>query len=186
MKKILILWLPFLILSSVTLVSLLFYYFSNTERSLVIFIQVPLAVLSAAVFPFLSSKNRRLPLSCLSAALFIFLASILGSLFGFYHRFIYWDFFMHSLFGLVGAIVLWEFFTPSPPLLILSVFGASSLWELFEFSSDILLSGDAQRVQFSLKNGINPISDTMVDIASSGIGILLFFLFKNLKLKKSY
>ena len=187
MNKQPVLWLPFFVLAAISVSSLFIYYLRTPEKNAVIFIQVPLAVLSAAVFPIFSSflKGKSFFLSSVILALFVFLSSILGSVFGFYHRFPLWDVLMHSLFGLVGSVVLWEVLSPSPILIILSVFGLSALWEVFEFSSDLILGGDAQRVKFSLQFGTNPISDTMTDIAVSGIGIALFFLLKILKKRKS-
>lgn len=111
------------------------------------------------------------------------LSVFLGSGFAFYSRIAWWDLFLHGYFGFVGAAVLLMIFRGvggkiKPfwlcAFIFLSVMGCAALWEVFEFSTDIIFAQDAQCVDEAISLGLNPIADTMTDIIITATGAVLF------------
>ena len=48
--------------------------------------------------------------------------------------------------------------------------------KIFEYTTDALLGGDAQRVSEALRLGTSPIADTMTDVIITAVGIAVFYI----------
>lgn len=117
-----------------------------------------------------------------SYVLFIFMAQFLGSIIGFYGKFYYYDKIVHFISGILTSFVALSILKNykisnkkfSPLFMIIFTVAIASFWEFFEYTSDLLLHGDAQKV---LTTGIN---DTMQDMlcafASSTMCSILYCL----------
>ncbi|MGN0814739.1 MAG: hypothetical protein ACI4MH_05880 [Candidatus Coproplasma sp.] len=111
----------------------------------------------------------------LSAAL----ANNVGTVFNMYYIIPSWDLILHGYFGFWCAQAMWLLLKAETPLArylftFVCVMGVAALWEVFEFTSDLLFGGDAQRVHESLELGINPIIDTMTDMIIAAAGYAVF------------
>ena len=164
--------------------SLLVYTVSTPDKDIIIYFQVPLAAAVTSLLPIYEKLSKKtLPKSLnLLVLIQIILSSFLGSALKFYHLVPFWDKIMHASFGVLAAALFYYMLSGSPLENFLSVLGAAAVWEIFEFVCDKLFGGDAQRVQTSLKAGINPIDDTMTDIIVTALGFILFYLFKKRKI----
>lgn len=182
-------WLPLLATSLLGALTLMIYTRVLEGKSPVVFLQVGAGAMLPALFPLINHFMRR----PLPAVLFwlisahIVLSCDLGSALGFYWRFPQWDLWMHGYFGFLAGFALyifllrWNgaalhpagFFT----LILLGTMGGAALWEIFEYSCDLLLGGDAQRVHEALSLGLSPIRDTMTDIIVAMAGLAAFYLF---------
>lgn len=123
-----------------------------------------------------------------SYVLFIFVAQFLGSVIGFYGKFYYYDKITHFISGILTSFIALDLLDKYKIknkkftflfMIIFSVFVAA-FWEFFEYTSDLLLHGDVQKV---LKTGV---SDTMQDMlcaffSSTICSILYYFSRKNVK-----
>ncbi len=122
-------------------------------------------------------------------AVFTFFASLLGSVLGFYSKIAWYDLLMHTLFGYLGGII-GLFFTCKlsdinklkPAFVMLVCFAVSmmfaALWEIFEFSGDVLLGNTAQGAHVTLPDGsvVTPVRDTMEDMICNLLGAIVFVL----------
>lgn len=123
--------------------------------------------------------------------LFILFAQLLGSILHFYGIIYWYDSFMHYISGILTsflAVIILLLFNKYDDndkvfnvIFILSItLMVASLWEIFEFTTDNLLDGDAQRV---VATGV---TDTMKDIICALLGSILFsfcYLYECLKNK---
>mgnify|MGYP004542769163 CR=1 FL=1 len=124
--------------------------------------------------------------------LFILFAQLLGSILHFYGIIYWYDSFMHYISGILTsflAILLLVLFNKYDDndrvfniIFIISVtLMVAGLWEIFEFTADNLLGGDAQKV---LTTGV---TDTMKDMICALLGSILFslcYLYECIKNKK--
>lgn len=110
--------------------------------------------------------------------LFLILASLFGSILHFYGLIYWFDSFTHYISGiltaLLGFMILIGFdkynekdYLFNIIYIILFSLAVAALWEIFEFTADNLLNGDAQRV---LETGV---TDTMKDIICAFMGSVL-------------
>ncbi|MBE6152091.1 MAG: DUF2238 domain-containing protein [Firmicutes bacterium] len=110
--------------------------------------------------------------------IFIFLAQLLGSVMHFYGIIYWYDSFVHFTSGLLTALfallLLLMFKKYDEKSLTFNIFYmiaitlmVASIWELFEFSADNILGGDAQKV---LTTGV---TDTMKDVICALLGCSL-------------
>ena len=182
-------WLPLLATSLLGALTLMIYTWVLEGKSPVVFLQVGAGAMLPALFPLINRFMRRpLPAAlCWLISAHIVLSCDLGSALGFYWRFPQWDLWMHGYFGFLAGVTLyifllrWNgaalhpagFFT----LILLGTMGGAALWEIFEYSCDLLLGGDAQRVHEALSLGLSPIRDTMTDIIVAMAGLAAFYLF---------
>lgn len=123
--------------------------------------------------------------------LFILFAQLLGSILHFYGIIYWYDSFMHYISGILTSflaviiLILFNKYDDNDKIFnvifILSItLMVASLWEIFEFTTDNLLDGDAQRV---VATGV---TDTMKDIICALLGSILFsfcYLYECLKNK---
>lgn len=132
----------------------------------------------------------RIPISFEIVLLFFLLLSTgFGSLLGYYELFKWYDLFLHMCAGAISAIVSIFYINKYKlklkkitkyTLVLLVSMGVSALWEMYEYSVDLFLGYNMQRVE-------QGIIDTMNDICIHALGsiviILLFYfddsLFKN-------
>lgn len=184
-------WLPLLAASLLGVITLMIYTWGLGGRNTVVFLQVGSGAMLPALFPLLDKAIRRpLPATLYwLITLHIVLSCDLGSALGFYGRFPRWDLWMHGYFGFLAGVTLyilllrWNGAALHPAgfyiLILLGTMGGAALWEVFEYSCDLLLGGDAQRVQEALSLGLSPIRDTMTDIiiAIAGLGVFYLLLF---------
>lgn len=124
--------------------------------------------------------------------LFILFAQLLGSILHFYGIIYWYDSFMHYISGILTsflAVLLLVIFNKYDEkdrlfnvIFIISItLMVAGLWEIFEFTVDNLLGGDAQRV---IATGV---TDTMKDIICALLGSVLFsfcYLYECVKDKK--
>lgn len=123
------------------------------------------------------------------AAVYAFFASFLGTIMGFYGKVWWYDMAMHTLFGYVGAVIglffackLSDAEKLSPVFLAFFCFAVSlmfaALWEVFEFSGDMILNNNAQGEPITLPDGqvIRPVADTMEDIICNLCGAAAFVI----------
>lgn len=111
--------------------------------------------------------------------LFILFAQLLGSILHFYGIIYWYDSFMHYISGILTsflAVLLLVLFNKYEEkdrvfniIFIISItLMVAGLWEIFEFTADNLLGGDAQKV---VATGV---TDTMKDIICALLGSILF------------
>ena len=118
---------------------------------------------------------------------FSFLAAFLGSVLGFYGSVWWYDLAMHFAFGYLGGIIGLFFVCKLEKIgnlrhvfVIFVCFAVSlmfaALWEVFEFTTDVLLGGTAQGFPVELADGTTGtlVNDTMEDIICNLCGAVLF------------
>lgn len=121
--------------------------------------------------------------------IFAFLASFLGSVLEFYGSVWWYDLAMHFTFGYLGCIIglffvckLEKVENLRPVFVIFVCFAVSimfaGLWEVFEFTTDVLLDGTAQGVPVELADGTYAtlVNDTMEDIICNLCGAIVFVI----------
>lgn len=110
--------------------------------------------------------------------LFIFFAQALGSVLNFYQTFYFYDKAMHFLSGVLssfaGIYILVKFGKYNEKnlafncvMIIFTVMAIAGFWEIFEYTGNLILGGDAQKV---VATGVN---DTMTDIIVALLGSIL-------------
>ena len=122
-------------------------------------------------------------------AVFAFFASFLGTIMRFYENIWWYDLAMHTVFGYIGCLIglffackLADIYAMRPLLVALFCFCMSlmfaALWEVFEFTGDLLLGNNAQGdpVQTVTGEQFIPVNDTMEDIICNLTGAVLFLL----------
>lgn len=183
-------WLPLLATSLLGASTLIIYTCCFDAKSFVVYLQVGAGAMIPTLFPLMNRAMKRpLPAAlCWLISAHIVLSCNLGSALGFYWRFPQWDLWMHGYFGFLAGITLyilllrWNGAALQPAgffiLIFLGTMGSAALWEIFEYFCDLLLGGDAQRVQEALALGLSPIRDTMTDIiiAMAGLGVFCLCL----------
>lgn len=184
----LIQWLPLIFTAVLAAITLVAYTLAASEKNFVVYLQVPAAALVPAILPVAGAlTKKRLPVFLNGLiALHTILACDLGSAMRFYWRFAHWDLLMHGYFGFLAGVTLyvlllkWDGETLNRfgffALIFLGTMGCAAVWELFEFTCDRLLGGDAQRIQEALSMGVSPIQDTMTDIVAAAVGLAVFYL----------
>ncbi|MBE6138429.1 MAG: DUF2238 domain-containing protein [Firmicutes bacterium] len=149
---------------------------SNILVSLSLYIIVFLPTIIKKIF-----KIKIIDLAELLFLIFIFLAQLLGSVMHFYGIISWYDSFVHFISGILSALlaiyllVLFNKYNKkSIAFNILFMFSISLMiaagWEIFEFTADSLLGGNAQR---ALETGVR---DTMKDIICAFMGSILIVI----------
>lgn len=144
-------------------------------------IGIRLTIILTALVPTMVRKILHLKISYtmeLVYLLFIIFGHFIGSILGIYNEISHYDKIMHTLSGVltsfVALIVLnninqYKFKNVIFNIVFMIVFSlaVAGIWEIFEFTSDILFQADAQRVAIS---GVN---DTMLDMIVALFGSIL-------------
>lgn len=142
---------------------------------------IRLTIILTALVPTMVRKILHLKISYtmeLVYLLFIIFGHFIGSILGIYNEIPHYDKIMHTLSGVltsfVALIVLnninqYKFKNVIFNIVFMIVFSlaVAGIWEIFEFTSDILFQADAQRVAIS---GVN---DTMLDMIVALFGSVL-------------
>ncbi len=149
-----------------------------------------LFVALAPIFPFLVIfLNRKLKLGVpmyliILLCLHLVLAADAGTALGAYVRFWWWDLLVHGLFGFYCCGILYHLYirieNQKPKavhfvVLLLLTIAIATIWEIYEFTADLVFHTDMQRVGEALSNGVSPVTDTMTDIMIAAFGALLWF-----------
>lgn len=116
---------------------------------------------------------------------FIFLAHYMGVICELYFKWYFFDKVTHTFSGVLSAFVATMILSNVKVksiafriLFILSfTFLCAGLWEVFEFTCNLLFGGDAQRV------ALTGVTDTMLDMIVAFVGALFVSLFYYLKEK---
>lgn len=174
-------WFPLLALAFFDVIALCLYPATAEEVKPIVFLEI-IGVFLGFTAITLTAKFTpvKIPVYLIAeASLSAVLAVNLGTAFNIYEAVPCWDLILHGYFGIWCAQAVWLLLRLEKPVMryiisFVCVMGIAALWEVFEFSSDIILGGDAQRVQESLALGINPISDTMTDIIIAAVGYAVF------------
>ena len=140
-----------------------------------------LSVILTVTAPYIFEKIFKMKLTegfKLIWIIFIFMAHYLGVILEVYDIFLSFDKIVHTISGILTAyvamIILNKEKVKSINFSILFIVCFSALcavtWEIFEFTCNILVGGDAQRV---LETGVD---DTMLDMIVALVGSLIFSL----------
>lgn len=142
---------------------------------------IRLTIILTALVPTMVRKILHLKISYtmeLVYLLFIIFGHFIGSILGIYNEISHYDKIMHTLSGVltsfIALIILnninqYKFKNVIFNIVFMIVFSlaVAGIWEIFEFTSDILFQADAQRVAIS---GVN---DTMLDMIVALFGSVL-------------
>lgn len=181
-------WIPLFITLALSAVTMVIYSVIAEEKEARMYLQITAAAFVPAILPLTEKATRRgFPIFLnVLISLHIILANNMGSALGFYELVPSWDLIMHGYFGFVFAFLIYILLLKWNGIVLnkfgicmvvfLSTLGAAALWEIWEFSCDTFLGGDAQRVLEALENGKSPVSDTMTDIIISIAGIAVFYI----------
>ncbi len=155
---------------------------NNIIRSLISFSVIPVMLL-----PYTLRKRLKLnDIIIFIYLIFIFFSHFLGSILSFYELFSYYDKIMHFMSGILTSVLaiflLISFKNYNKNNLLFNIIfiisitlAIASLWEFFEYISDSIFNGNAQRV---LSTGV---SDTMQDMIAAFLGSIFFIIFYILK-----
>lgn len=144
-------------------------------------IGIRLTIILTALVPTMVRKILHLKISYtmeLVYLLFIIFGHFIGSILGIYNEISHYDKIMHTLSGVltsfIALIILnninqYKFKNVIFNIVFMIVFSlaVAGIWEIFEFTNDILFQADAQKVAIS---GVN---DTMLDMIVALFGSIL-------------
>jgi hypothetical protein len=134
--------------------------------------------------------------------IFMYFSLFLGEIGDFYSRFWWWDMILHTssgiALGFIGFLILYGLnqggkFSASPKVIALFSFcfalALGALWEIFEFSMDIIFAWDMQKARnleevYGYCDTHFGVIDTMVDLIVDSIGALIASLIGYLYLIK--
>lgn len=132
----------------------------------------------------------------ISLIIFIFAAQCLGTVLGFYGRFLWWDTMLHTISGVifffVGEAIIKQMSNEKGKgelnnIIIIAFAVCFSLstgviWEIFEFFVDSLLGQNMQVAKGLI--GQEAVMDTMIDLISVTVGTIFISIVKILKNRK--
>jgi len=131
----------------------------------------------------------------ISLIIFIFAAQCLGTVLGFYGKFLWWDTMLHTISGVifffVGEAIIKQMSNEKGKLnnkIIIAFAVCFSLstgviWEIFEFFVDSLLGQNMQVTKGLI--GQEAVMDTMMDLISVTVGTIFISIVEILKNRKS-
>ena len=148
-----------------------------------------LALIATFLVDYINKKHYKInPLITTMVYIFCLFSLVMGSMWDFYDKFVWWDLLMHILSGVIlgaiGNLILFEkakYSRLSTVVRFLFIVGIASIggvvWEIYEFTIDSLFNLDTQLAK------IYGISDTMWDLIMDflggvGIGIIISFFGK--------
>lgn len=179
-------YMPAIITVAIGIITLVLYALFSPKKTIVTYLMIP----GITVIPFiLIFLNRKLKLGVPSALFPLiclhFIWSVhVGTAMGMYKVLPWWDLLVHGYFGLLGCAVVYYMFInfegkKPGPINYISIFiivvGLAGLWEIFEFTCDLIFHNDVQNVQSAIARGGNPMADTMTDILIAMLGALIFY-----------
>lgn len=150
-----------------------------------------ISILPVMLLPYLIDKYTKfkIPVYFRTAyIIFIFFSYFLGSIMEFYDKIFLYDKIIHAISGIFTGILAYINLKNDKKLklsklnkliyiIAFSMFIAT-LWEFFEYGSDLIFKGDAQKV---LNTGIN---DTMQDMLVALFGCILYITFNRKKINE--
>lgn len=131
----------------------------------------------------------------ISLIIFIFAAQCLGTVLGFYGKFLWWDTMLHTISGVifffVGEAIIKQMSNEKGKLnnkIIIAFAVCFSLstgviWEIFEFFVDSLLGQNMQVTKGLI--GQEAVMDTMIDLISVTVGTIFISIVEILKNRKN-
>lgn len=133
----------------------------------------------------------------ISLIIFIFVAQCLGTVLGFYGRFLWWDTMLHTISGIIffflGEAIIKQMNNEKVKgelnnIIIIAFAVCFSLstgviWEIFEFFVDSLLGQNMQVAKGLI--GQEAVMDTMIDLISVTVGTIFISIVEILKNRKS-
>ncbi|MGN0818242.1 MAG: hypothetical protein ACI4L9_04660 [Candidatus Coproplasma sp.] len=174
-------WFPLAVLAAFDIITACLYPVVSQTIAPMVYVQICGSLCAVAAVTLVSRLTPvKIPTYLIAqAALSAALANNLGTVFDFYHLIPSWDLILHGYFGCWCAQAVWLLLKSENVVVkylvtFVCVMGVAALWEVFEFTTDLMFGGDAQRVQESLELGINPIVDTMTDIIIAAAGYAAF------------
>lgn len=185
-EKAIIAYLPAIITVAIGIATLILYACFSPKKTVVTYLMIAGISLLPALLIWLNRKfdlgvpSLLFPLICLH---FIWSVDV-GTAMGMYKTLPWWDLFVHGYFGVLGCAVIYFMFIkfegkkPSPlnyALIFIALVGLAGLWEIFEFTCDLIFHNDVQNVYSAIARGGNPMADTMTDILIAMAGALLFY-----------
>lgn len=178
-------WFPLAALAAFDIVTAVLYPVVSEAVRPMVYVQVAASLCGIAALTVISRFTPfKIPLYLIAEiALSAALANNLGNIFNMYIIVPCWDLILHGYFGFWCAQAAYLVLKSEKPALryiisFVCVMGVAALWEVFEFTTDLMFGGDAQGVQGSLAQGINPIIDTMTDIIIAAAGYAVFVAVK--------
>lgn len=180
-------WLPGIVSELIAVLFCIIYAVTDGSKNIV-YPELLVAALLPFVFPVLgiiTKKTFPIALSILYAV-FIFCASVLGSGVDLYHKLHCWDLIIHGVFGFMCSLTVYVLLIRwngsalnrvGFMLIICTVtMGVAALWEVWEYSTDLITGADSQMVAESIALGKSPVADTMEDIMIAMAGSAVFFV----------
>lgn len=179
-------WIPSLLVLLAGIVTVIVVAATGKPAGVTDYLSVGAGALFCLLLTFLNERFRlRISLFTLSVVCaHVFLSVDCGTALGAYGYFGWWDLFVHGLFGLVccGLFVglYMRFYGERPNLFglvsfLLMTVGLAALWEVYEFTADLFLHSDMQGVEAAIAAGLNPLTDTITDIAIAMAGVVAFY-----------
>lgn len=171
----------------ITLICSFITILSELDKGIVIILKDSSIILTILI-PYILNKLFKLDINeylIFVWILFIFMAHYLGVICGLYNKWQYFDKITHTLSGIlssgVALLVLEKIKSKNVLFNIVFILSftwlCAGLWEVFEFTCNILVGGDAQRV---VETGV---SDTMWDMLVAFFGSLFVSIIYYLKKK---
>ncbi len=189
-------WLPFGACVVMGIIAAVFHPVVSEVYRPLVYLQIPVCALIPLIFPALEKwAHVKVPYFINATIAFHIIISVdLGTALDAYGYIPYYDKILHAFFGLWCAQLIYFFMlrwggknlskTGICALVTLSVLGVAALWEVFEFTTDCIFGGDAQLWKYRVANGLNPMTDTMMDIVVTLIGIAVFLITLYIDCKK--
>lgn len=144
------------------------YFTFMDESRYVIVYSLPLTLLPY----FLGLKYKRFEKYMSIYIIFIFISHFLGSIMELYLTIPYYDKFTHFISGILISFIVVGLTKLKMPLMILFIISitlsSAVIWEFFEFFSDIIFNGNAQRADTT------GVDDTMLDMFMAFSASILF------------
>jgi uncharacterized membrane protein YjdF len=173
-------WIVFVI---VTLMTIDLVVIVSEKQWLSAFLILTIALLILLVTVFSDRLAVHLPSEFqVVALLFVFAALFLGEVRSYYDKIWWWDIVLHSssglLMGILGFLLVYVLnasekiaFSMTPRFIAFFAFlfavAVGTIWEIFEFSMDVLFGANMQKAMFNDPSGL---TDTMWDMIVNMIG----------------
>ncbi len=163
-----------------SIIILILHYAFYDKTTFLVYFQLFLCPFFSLVVVLLSMFFKiKIPLTLnIAINLHLILTIGLGTVLDLYQRLFWWDLFVHGMFGSIGVFTLMTIFKNDNYKYCLAFslasLGLGGLWELFEYSGDVILKNDVQRINESINNNKLPQADIMEDLLVTIIGAILF------------
>lgn len=163
-----------------SIIILILHYMVFDKTTFLVYIQLFLIPFFSLIVVLISMLFKiKIPLALnIAINLHLILTIGLGTVMDLYQKIFWWDLFVHGMFGSIAVYSLMTIFKNDNYKYCLAFslasLGLGGLWELFEYSGDVILGNDVQRINESINNNKLPQADIMEDLLVTLIGALLF------------